>query len=494
MPYTFKRFRFGLGLCCTTSEEATAAAVPPSPNAAGDSKSITRLGKDPIRENDDDATALEGDGENSSFVGKTTDNPTTTALEETSGNHSGDQETTSDDAAGLLLDGDEQRAADRESESAAAPMTMTHRGLARKKEHTNVDDDEDDYDEIAEAPLNDSEMNPPVAGVSRELEEEKAMMCTTQGKALKFIQAVIELHESLRNMHPELGSTFSTVAVDELVWLTERMIAEQEDMTAMNNVSSTHVDSGYHYTTLENLSYIRTKGLLTRKERSYHAIESMYNRSSYGDGIYTCNSATKYCSRRRYGPIGLLLLVARLKGVDATSYNTYSSNSLVVLRSCAQCVPLIQFTSVPGDLLVLHHCKLQALIDVFFNDEMATEVSTATILSVKPRSTPRMPIPHQIQAPAPPLAVGPTEASGPFTALVNPDASALIGESLYMRSVAPRGEANVTLETSPTTIHNTLHPRNSILLTRKASLKWRMKFSFARMIALFVTSPWKRAS
>jgi hypothetical protein len=138
-----------------------------------------------------------------------------------------------------------------------------------------------------------------------EEQDEMDMMSTTKGKALKFVQAVLNVHKSLHD--PTTVAGISTVAVDDLVWLVERMIVKQEEHQ-LKNISSL-LDLGYHYTEAANLDRIRTDGLLTYKERTDRSIQSKYNGSVRGDGIYTCDDATTYRGQN-YGPVGLL--VARM--------------------------------------------------------------------------------------------------------------------------------------------------------------------------------------
>ena len=203
--------------------------------------------------------------------------------------------------------------------------------------------------------------------VSKEVAEQQ-MMETKTGKAYKFVQAVLDLHESMVKSDSATtpgGFDISTVALDEMVWFVERMLAKQDEFKAAG--MDTAVDIGYHYTKDENLERIRTDGLLSKQERSDRSIDSKHNGSAYGDGIYTCNDPMTY--RGSYGPV--CLLVARLKGATASviSNATYTVGSLVVLRSAAQCVPLLQILSEPDDLIRQYHDKLQSLIDEYFNAE-----------------------------------------------------------------------------------------------------------------------------
>ncbi|GKY93856.1 E3 ubiquitin-protein ligase dtx3l [Mayamaea pseudoterrestris] len=192
---------------------------------------------------------------------------------------------------------------------------------------------------------------------------ESQMMDTKQGKAVKFVQAVLDLHESLKATDPIAASEIHAVAKDEMVWFVERMLLKRDEFQAAG--MSTALDCGYHWTRAENLEKIQTDGLLSKKERTERKIESHYNGSQYGDGIYTCDDGLSY--RNTYGPV--CLLVARLKGATDTvvSNATYAAGRLVVLRTCEQCVPILQFTLEPNALIHKYHDDIQALIDQFFN-------------------------------------------------------------------------------------------------------------------------------
>jgi hypothetical protein len=214
-------------------------------------------------------------------------------------------------------------------------------------------------------------------------EVELAMMTTVTGRAVKFVQALLDLHETIQGHEAGQPPIISTAAVaDDLVWLVKRMIVKRDEHQSKQ--ICTHVDLGYHYTQHGNLERIRTDGLLSLKERTERKIQSNYNGSQCGDGIYTCSDPTSY---RSYGPVGLL--VARLKGTTASvvSDETYAVGNLVVLRSCEQCVPLVQFTSEPCELLRRYHSTLQSLIDTFFNGTAAVDTSDGVTRGA-PQATP----------------------------------------------------------------------------------------------------------
>jgi hypothetical protein len=71
----------------------------------------------------------------------------------------------------------------------------------------------------------------------------------------------------------------------------------------------------------------------------------------------------------------------------------------VVLRSSAQCVPLIQFTCEPDGLLSKYHKELQSLVDVFFNGVApASATVPGTVGSVTPTVSFGAPLRNQFAA------------------------------------------------------------------------------------------------
>jgi hypothetical protein len=199
------------------------------------------------------------------------------------------------------------------------------------------------------------------------------MIPTTQEKAKAFVRAVSDLHETLkRNDRTGMAYTVTTLtaANENISRLLEHMLAKQREFKSSRRCGV--VDIGFHYTSAANLRTIRTCGLLTLKERAQKNIISRHNGSSNGDGIYTCDNHTAYRSSS-YGTV--CLLVARLKGATTNAIVpdvTYVCNSVVVLRSSAQCVPLIHFEVAQGtaaldDLIFQYQRAIRSLIDSHFN-------------------------------------------------------------------------------------------------------------------------------
>ena len=232
------------------------------------------------------------------------------------------------------------------------------------------------------------------AQLNKEADEEKklvemAMMESIQGRAWHFVHALLQELESMpqrldaQSMAAD-DALISPIATDDLVWLVEHLLVKQEEFRSKD--ISTHIGIGYHYTMPENLTRIRTDGLLSRMERTELGIQTKCNGTHYGDGIYTCDDPMTY-RNKHFGPVGLV--VARLKG---TTTNTYTPNGdpsdatfvrrrpLAVLRSSSQCVPLIQFTGEKAaDVIVSYQNMLMSLIDSFFNGVASTPGGTPLV-------------------------------------------------------------------------------------------------------------------
>jgi deltex len=219
--------------------------------------------------------------------------------------------------------------------------------------------------------------------------------------------------------------------------LIERVFQLQGELAAATSSSSsstTLVDIGYHYTKRSNLPYIAAYGLLSKAERRFVNISQQRlqccasaggggdagvrwldqydhhqqqqqqqllllqhqpnNGGTFGDGIYTGNNPFSY---HAFAGSDVCLLTARLKGTTATidEESTHPANStsrtantilgraggsdeVCVLKSSAQCIPLVWFQADLIDLYsddhlghaMVHqyHCVLQRIIDECFNN------------------------------------------------------------------------------------------------------------------------------
>ena len=139
------------------------------------------------------------------------------------------------------------------------------------------------------------------------------------------------------------------------------------------------IDVGYHYTSKKHMANIRLHGLLTKKDRDSQQVISGTHGSVFGDGVYTANNPDNFSS---YGDTGVL--VARLtgkmvrvarsllptaavgdantiigdkmvpvggghrrhgQGLDKDGWPLKDDYHEIVLRSSAQCLPMISFDS-----------------------------------------------------------------------------------------------------------------------------------------------------
>lgn len=222
-------------------------------------------------------------------------------------------------------------------------------------------------------------------------DEEEQMHSSTTGKAWKFVEKVLDLHKELEAKHP---SGITPVAVDDMVYTAERMLRAQEDFrNAAAGSKPTAVDMGYHYTRSENLTRIKTDGLMSKRERDANNIApAKYNGSAYGDGIYTAVHESAYYAS--YGDVGIM--VARMRGVesdfplgstfdqgnDSVTVNRNQYGEFTVLQTSKQCIPVLQFaasTIAPHPAVNAavrnYHEKLLKIINEVFNVDVSTTVS-----------------------------------------------------------------------------------------------------------------------
>ena len=138
-------------------------------------------------------------------------------------------------------------------------------------------------------------------------------------------------------------------------------------------------------------------GLLTKCDRESSQIQSNYNGSAFGDGIYTCSNPDDFT---RYGNVGLI--VAQMQGRLEEVSSKYAKNrqrqvwsgdtgiaqnkspmyaDMRVLRESSQCLPLVRYdtsavtqTNAGRRALYQFHRQLQRLVDDFFNGGATTSV------------------------------------------------------------------------------------------------------------------------
>lgn len=199
------------------------------------------------------------------------------------------------------------------------------------------------------------------------------------------LQQEQQRQQSLTDSAMDGSSVVKTVALDDMVFLAERLFEAQE---AFRTEGASHqrpysIDTGYHYTKRQNLDRIQTDGLLTQEDRKRRKILSKHNGSSFGEGIYTSCDPQTYSY---FGPVGLIVLRLKGKEMDAeeagkgytkgnNSITSKSRPGLVVLEKSTQCLPIIQFST--DDLSTnergLAHLsylqrKIQCLVEEHFHD------------------------------------------------------------------------------------------------------------------------------
>jgi hypothetical protein len=175
--------------------------------------------------------------------------------------------------------------------------------------------------------------------------EERAMQSTITGKAwtvasqvLSVVEEVKKKYEKSNNNENDNTSYIKAIATDDLFFQAKNLLRLQEEFQQAGK--PTTVDLGFHYTKRENLSRIRTNGLLTKADREARKIESNFNGSTFGDGVYTADDHSQG-GGGRYGDVGIL--VARLKGEQGLNCTLVDQRKVVVLVQSAQCLALVQF-------------------------------------------------------------------------------------------------------------------------------------------------------
>jgi hypothetical protein len=234
-----------------------------------------------------------------------------------------------------------------------------------------------------------------------ERERQDAENDSITGRAWSFVQAVIAEHGQTSFAPSSDAASFSEyedpqeitvrpvtdlIGTDDMLFMVERMIELRELFEAEKK--NTRVDIGFHYTRSSNLERIRENGLLTKAERDDRGVNSNYNGSTYGDGIYTGNNPFAF---RTFGDI--CLLVARLRGwseyncaarpsgrPDTLVVRPDEPGEMVILAQSSQCVPLASFSAHHIDneagrkkILSLQD-TFQKLLDCFFNLTFETTV------------------------------------------------------------------------------------------------------------------------
>jgi len=238
------------------------------------------------------------------------------------------------------------------------------------------------------------------------LREQRLMTQSTDGKAVLAVQEIMSLVTETRNIAKkyknfQLVNYIAAVTREDMFHFAKAMLELQQEF--LKQRINGYIDVGYHYTASTHMANIRQHGLLTKKDRDSQRVNSTLHGSVFGDGIYTANNPDNFSS---YGNTGVL--VARLTGkmvrvarsllpntkVDANTIvgdkmMTSLSTPLdkdgwplkddfheIVLRSSAQCLPMISYDSRARQTKEGQKCiknmekGLQDIFDKLFNKGM----------------------------------------------------------------------------------------------------------------------------
>lgn len=219
--------------------------------------------------------------------------------------------------------------------------------------------------------------------VNNEFETEALLLQTPLGRAHKLVERLVLLWQAHSHYWQE---HILLLGHDDIVFMAEQLVQLQE--TFQQRRRPVGVDVGYHWTRPENVDQIRMDGLLTKREREDLGIQSHYNGSSYGDGVYTADNPYNFYNT--YGPV--CLLVARLVGFkgkqsDGADVDTVVDNAhrMAVLKSSSQCFPIFSFpqtlfdpslqSNMDGKALIAQcHGQVQRILDEFLNNGFETPV------------------------------------------------------------------------------------------------------------------------
>ena len=243
----------------------------------------------------------------------------------------------------------------------------------------------------------------------QEKQERKAMMRSIPGMATLLTQDILKLHQHLLNI-PDMKRIFlATIAIDDMVYLTEQFLNTQ--LHFQQTGRPTTVTIGYHYTNADALNGIRQGGLMSKPERLTNKMGKQKGGAYFGEGIYTGRNPEAFS---QYGDTCILvaILEGRSKyvqhgefseGFDTVIGNKVTPKDLhyssplvdpeykpfhdeVVLKESGQCLPLLTFSrqdfspscKVPDRNLVniwKCHKELQAVLDKFLNGGVSVPVT-----------------------------------------------------------------------------------------------------------------------
>ena len=201
-------------------------------------------------------------------------------------------------------------------------------------------------------------------------------------KALEFSKCVVAITDRLNAKHDAVKSLFRQFPSDNLVGFIEKLLNKQTEFRSAGK--SFRVDIGCHNTTSADIESIKTEGLLTKNERKHRQITpTQENGSRLGEGVYTASNPVHFF--QRYGSTHLVLL--RLKGKElfrnfrpeyGGDFDSVSDPTQTMLRTSAQCAPIVEFEldqatymGTPCPLLralMEYSLCLESLTDILLND------------------------------------------------------------------------------------------------------------------------------
>ena len=247
----------------------------------------------------------------------------------------------------------------------------------------------------------------------------REMKQTHLGKAVTFVQGLVNIQTELQNVTAQHPNFLNLVARDDIVALAERTFVQQDAYKATGRPFA--IDLGFHYTNAKNLESIKMGGLLTKKDRESNNIKARHNGSAYGDGVYTARGPFDTWNQR-YGSTGLL--VARLQGRTGTCKDDANINTVVtggsyaVLKTSEQCIALFQFdgkqlkpneqAQCPSIVILKPLCeKVQNLINKLLNEGTTLPQSPDTRCTKVTRINGGIPLPGA-------AGVNPSRPPGPL--------------------------------------------------------------------------------
>ena len=257
--------------------------------------------------------------------------------------------------------------------------------------------------------------------------EQRLMAHSIDGKAVLAVQEIMSLVTETRakkyKHHSNFVDYIAAVTREDMFYFCKEMLIWQEEFLKKN--INGYIDVGYHYTSSAHMANIRQHGLLTKKDRDSQKVSTKMSGSVFGDGVYTANNPDNFSS---YGNTGVL--VARLPGKlvrvarSLLSNTKVNANTIVgdkimtaastprqgqcldkdgwplkddyheiVLRSSAQCLPMISYDSRARQSDEGKKCiknlekSLQTIFDKLFNKGMKRSVYTDSELLNAPTAT-----------------------------------------------------------------------------------------------------------